>query len=315
VQTTFGASGNIQTALPNADNYSGDRQRVEDALYSRLNPQLEQDRSALETRLANQGITPGSRAYDNAMNLYGQQVNDARNQVVLAGGQEQSRLAGLDLAAGQFANSAQEQGYEQALGRGTFANNAAEQQLQDALARAGFSNAAQAQAFGQGVTNANLRNAGRDQAIQEAAYLRSQPINELAALMGFSPGVQVPQFQNSPQTAIAPPDYQGAVNTAYQGAMNNYNQQLASNNAMLGSIFGLGGTLGAAKLLSDRRTKTDIHPIGITDDGMTVYSFRYKSGGPTQIGFMADEVEKVKPWAVIDTPSGFKMVNYELAAA
>jgi hypothetical protein len=133
--------------------------------------------------------------------------------------------------------------------------------------------------------------------------------------MGFSPGVSMPQFQNNPQTAIAPPDYQGAVNTAYQGQLNNYNQQLAANNSTLGSIFGLGGTLGAAAILSDRRTKTDIAPIGITDAGLTVYRFRYKSGGPVHIGFMADEVEKVKPWAVIDTPSGYKMVNYQLAAA
>ena len=74
------------------------RRAVEEALFSRLNPQFERDRAALETQLANQGITPGSEAYNREMQLMGQGVNDARMQAVLASGQEQSRLFGLESA-------------------------------------------------------------------------------------------------------------------------------------------------------------------------------------------------------------------------
>lgn len=85
--------------LPGSGGYEASRKSVEDALYSRLNPQLQQARSARETDLANRGIRIGSAAYDRAMAGVGQNENDARQQVVLAGGQEQSRLAGMDSAA------------------------------------------------------------------------------------------------------------------------------------------------------------------------------------------------------------------------
>lgn len=85
--------------LPGSGGYEASRKSVEDALYSRLNPQLQQARSSRETDLANRGIRMGSAAYDRAMAGVGQNENDARQQVVLAGGQEQSRLAGMDSAA------------------------------------------------------------------------------------------------------------------------------------------------------------------------------------------------------------------------
>jgi hypothetical protein len=56
-----------------------------DLADKRLAPKFEQDRSALETRLANQGITYGSEAYDRAMSGFGQTRNDAYNQLALTG--------------------------------------------------------------------------------------------------------------------------------------------------------------------------------------------------------------------------------------
>jgi len=82
--------------LPGSGGYEQSRKAVEDAIYSRLNPQMDRARAAQETALANRGIRPGSEAYDRAMATLGQNENDARMQAVLAGGQEQSRLAGLD---------------------------------------------------------------------------------------------------------------------------------------------------------------------------------------------------------------------------
>lgn len=69
-------------------------------------------------------------------------------------------------------------------------------------------------------------------------------------------------------------------------------------------------------MASDERVKRDIRRVGATDDGLGVYTFRYIDDGPegpVHLGLMAQEVEKVRPEAVIETPEGVKMVNYELA--
>jgi hypothetical protein len=55
--------------------------------------------------------------------------------------------------------------------------------------------------------------------------------------------------------------------------------------------------------------KTDIKRVGSTDDGLPVYTFRYKSGGPVQMGVMAQDVERVNPAAVQEF-NGIKAVNY-----
>ena len=86
--------------------FTADRARTEEALFSRLNPQLERDRAARETQLSNQGIKLGSSAFDRAMEQVGQQSNDARMAAILASGQEQSRLADLARQSAGFGNSA-----------------------------------------------------------------------------------------------------------------------------------------------------------------------------------------------------------------
>lgn len=60
-------------------------QTGQDALMARFQPQIDQSRSALETRLANQGIGVGSEAYDNSMRVQQQGENDLRSQAALNG--------------------------------------------------------------------------------------------------------------------------------------------------------------------------------------------------------------------------------------
>jgi hypothetical protein len=66
---------------------------------------------------------------------------------------------------------------------------------------------------------------------------------------------------------------------------------------------------------SDRRLKHDIKRIGKTDEGMPIYTFKYKGDDSeqTHVGFMADEVEKHHPEAVTIEPSGYKSVDYDRA--
>jgi hypothetical protein len=63
-------------------------------------------------------------------------------------------------------------------------------------------------------------------------------------------------------------------------------------------------------LLSDRRAKTDIKRIGQTDAGTPIYRFKYKHGGPVQIGYMAQDLLETQPHAVTTGPDGFYRVSY-----
>lgn len=79
----------------NIDDFSGDRTKVENAMYERLNPQIERERNNLENQLVNQGFTRGTEAFKNELDSSNRQANDARLGVIMAGGQEQSRMAAL----------------------------------------------------------------------------------------------------------------------------------------------------------------------------------------------------------------------------
>jgi hypothetical protein len=91
----------------------------QEAIMQRLEPSLARQRTSTETQLINQGLRPGTEAYDNAINLLGQQETDARTQAVLQG-------INLDIGANQ-------QGYGQALESGKFGNTAQQQALAEAI--------------------------------------------------------------------------------------------------------------------------------------------------------------------------------------
>lgn len=92
------------------------RQRAEQAYYNNmvnnLQPQFDQQRSDLETRLANQGLSVGSEAYQRAMNdLTTQQNNaytNAANQAVLSGQNAFSQSLADAISSGNFTNTARQ---------------------------------------------------------------------------------------------------------------------------------------------------------------------------------------------------------------
>lgn len=90
------------------------------AIMARLNPQIEQNREAVRQNLANQGITPGSEAWNNAMREQQQSENDMYSQAALQGIQADmaANAQGFNQAvqAGQFGNTADEQNYLRQLG-------------------------------------------------------------------------------------------------------------------------------------------------------------------------------------------------------
>jgi len=79
-------------------------QTAQEAIMSRLQPQLAQQDEAMRTRLANQGITLGSDAYGKEMTAQGQRANDL---------QLQAALQGIGLDQSNRASALQEQAYIQ----------------------------------------------------------------------------------------------------------------------------------------------------------------------------------------------------------
>lgn len=283
---TSANGGTIQTGidtsgLPNLNkDYNADGQRVSEALMSRFNTDWDRQNSANDVKLANQGIAAGSEAYGADKDALNRARNDALAQSILAGGQEQSRLFGLDLSARQ-------------------------QGVGEAMDSASLNNAGQAQRYGQDYQNATLNNQTRQQSISEQQLVRNQPLNELATLLGFTPGINTP---NAPSFGgnVSGTDVAGITQNGFANSMANYQSKMQQQQAMMGGLFGLGQ---AAILASDIRLKTNIRRVGLTDGGLPIYTYFYKSGGPIQMGVMAQDVEKVMPWAVVEK-NGFKAVNY-----
>ncbi len=225
---------NVSGAIGQPFDLSAARGReISDIQQTFLDPQWEQQRAALESRLLNQGIRPGSEQYENMMRQFGQQRDDAYNKMFLDA----------------F----------------NVANNAA-------------------------LTERNL------------------PLQDYATLMGtMSPVSQQYPNVNTPAPGVAPTDIGSYIYNSYQAQANQ-----AQNNA--NGLWGLAGTAATA-ILSDRRFKRDIEHVGTHHNGLNFYTFRYVSDEPhmRHFGFMADEVAKVHPEAVISI-DGVDYVDYALAA-
>jgi hypothetical protein len=200
---------------------------------SRLDPQWQSNQTAFDTKMANQGIAPGSQAYDSAYRDFNSAKNDAYNSLYLN---------------------------------------------------------------------------GQNTAFSQAQASRNQPINEITALMSGSQVTQ-PNYAQTNMPTIPTTDYAGIVNNNYNQQMQGYQSQLSQNNSLMGGMFSLAAAPLYGLKLSDERTKTDIEKVGKAGEH-NLYKFRYKSGGPMQLGLMAQDVEKKQPSAVKTLPSGMKAVDY-----
>lgn len=121
--------------------------------------------------------------------------------------------------------------------------------------------------------------------------------------------------------------YSGLGNQLNSNFMNQGNAQYGADtsignaqaNAQLGNLTasqnGLGAIVGGAELgaqlfgFSDARLKEDIEKVGELNDGLGVYSYRFKGEPRHQIGLIAQEVEERYPDAVREF-GGMKAVNY-----
>lgn len=181
---------------------------------------------------------------------------------------------------------------------------------------------------------AGATNSARTAARQEGRALTDRATNALAGYpaMGMQASGQGAQFgglglnyanqglagmNSGLQTGASVAGQMGSNATSMWNSQANAYMQDQNSKESLGSVLGgIGGlAMGAAKAytaFSDRRLKQDIQAVGRDErTGLTLYRFAYKTHpGQHYIGVMADEVEKVKPDAVITMDDGHKAVNY-----
>ena len=208
---------------------------AQDLILQRLNPTITAGDTSFKQALANQGLAPGTAAYDAAFRNRELSKNDLYNQAALQG-------INLDMAARQ-------QGLNEQNTLGTFANQAQ-------LAGAGLYNSAMTDNYGRGMTTqgtqysqglnkAQFQNTAQQQQLAQDLALRAQPINEIIGLMGGSQ-IQLPQFQGYQGTSVAPAPTFAGTQAQGQAALQNYGIQQAGNNAGMQGITSLASSAAMA---------------------------------------------------------------------
>jgi hypothetical protein len=283
-------------------------------INQRLQPQIQQSEERLQAQLANQGIAPGTEAYNRAMMQQGQKTNDLLTQAQLAGQNVQQNMFGQSLNAGQFGNQALNQMNANQLANLGFNNATNQQGFANQLAGTQQNNAALAQGFANQATNAGITNAANQQAYNQAMTNYNMPLNTLSALRTGAQ-VQNPSFVNVPQQATTSgADILGASQMGYNAQMGDFNARQAAQQNFNSGLMGLGAA--GIPLLSDIRTKDNIKQIHWLPNGLPVYEYEYKpewkdeAGHGKFIGVMAQDVLKVQPNAIIHRDDGYMMVNY-----
>ena len=245
------------------------QQQVTDALYKQqtqyLDPQFERSSKGLENQLANQGITRGSEAWNNAMQEAAQQKQQAYEsarssaigQGVAAGSQMyQNQLAGMQarnaalgqqfsqgVTGTQAQNAAQAQQFGQNQAQQQAYNQALAQQFSQGLQGAQFANTAQQQAYQQSLSNAQMQNQARAQQLQEA--LSKGEFTNQAQAQAYAQELQNIQNQNAVLAQQFGFGMENA-NLANQAANQQYAQQLSNAqlyNQALQQNFGNAQTL------------------------------------------------------------------------
>lgn len=252
-------------------------QAVADATFRNLREQQRQEQAGLQGQAIRAGAFGGDRAGIAAANM-------ARQQ---------------DLATALAMSQIYNQGYQQAtglFGQQQGVNLAAQQadaarQMQGAQQLAGLGTGLQGSVL-QGA-QAQLAAGAQQQAVQQA--INSGYYNQYLAAQAY-PYQQAQFFAN--------------LATGVGGQMGGTTTGTPAQPSPVGSIFGALGAIGS--IMSDKRAKENIKPIGKTNDGQTIYRFNYKGDDVTQIGLLAQEVEKKHPEAVT-TINGLKGVDYKEA--
>jgi hypothetical protein len=171
----------------------------QEAIMARLEPSLAKQRVSTETQLINQGLRPGTEAYNNAAQLLGQQENDARQQAALQGLNldltANQQGYGQALTSGQFGNQAQLSGFGANLQNQQAQNQAITQNFGQGMAARELQNQAIAQNYGQGITSQQLQNQAIGQNFGQGSS--AQAMQNQAIAQNYGQGMSSSQAENA----------------------------------------------------------------------------------------------------------------------
>jgi len=171
----------------------------------------------------------------------------------------------------------------------------------------GYQQAVQTAQGQQGVIGQDL--ARQLQAGQQIAGLGTGA--QAAALQGAQAQIQAGTLGQQTQQAQDTAVYQQFLQQ--RGYPFQVAQFLANIAEGTGALSGSTQTTQApAPFFSDKRLKHDAEKVGEMHDGTPIYRFKYNGSNQTQIGLMAQDVEKRHPEAVGQS-HGYKTVDYEKA--
>ena len=255
-------------------------QNVVGATQAALNQQFGQQNAAQQAQAIKAGAFGGERAGLQNAQLQGQQaLTESQAIAPLYQANYNQALAAAQQQQGVGLSAAQ-------------ANRTALQGLGSQLAGLGQ------QGFTQGATTA-----------QQLAGLGTGA--QTAALQGAQAQTAAGTLQQQTQQAGDTAQYQQYLQQ--QGYPFQVAQFLAGIAEGTGALSGsTTTTTQPAGFFSDERLKTDVKEIGKTNDGQKIYSYKYKGDDRTQIGLMAQDVEKSHPNAV-GLMGGYKTVDYKKA--
>src|SRR6185295_2380352 len=103
------------------------------------------------------------------------------------------------------------------------------------------------------IANQGVVNAGNvaGQNLNQAQAIHNQPLSDYTQLLGFGGGVTPASYAPPSAGQVAPTDVSGNVWNAYNGQLQQYQTGQSQQNALMGGLFGLGGSaLGAAGMFA-----------------------------------------------------------------
>ena len=257
-------------------------------------------------------VDPSALNVGQYMNPYTQSVVNATQAAMnQQQGQQLSQQQAEAIKGGAFGGDraglqrAQLQG-QQSLAQAQAISPLYQQNYNQALAAA-----QQQQGVGLGAAQANRQN------LQNAAQLfGSIGTNaQQAGLAGAQAQMQAGQQQQQTQQAGLQALYnqfQQQQGFPYQQAQFLANIATGTGALSGNASSGTSTTTGGGGFFSDERLKENIQRVGETDDGQPIYRYNYKGDKNTQIGLLAQDVEKKHPEAV-GLAGGYKTVNYKKA--
>lgn len=277
-----------------------------------------------QTQLQNstQPLTPFSAsAVQQYENPYQQDViNATMEQLNQQNAIDQSSELGKAISGGAFGGdragiAAAQLAKNQQLNNASVLSGLNSQNYQQALSQFNTSNSQQQQQNALGIQAAgaygNLGNsAEQNQLAQSLAQLQAG--NQQQQLQQQALQIPYQQFEQQQQYPFQTTQWLASILEGTNPGGGTTTSTQPSQDNTFSDILGAGELGVGIAGLSDRRAKEDIKRVGKLDNGLPVYTYKYKGDDETRMGLMAQDVEKQNPDSV-GSVGGLKTVDYDTA--